>query len=50
MQSMLRLMQDWHRSLGVAPGSLTWALLPLRPMVMEEQSQGSRLGRRSAGS
>jgi hypothetical protein len=39
VQSMLRLMQDWHRSLGVANGGLTWAPSPLRPMLMEEPSQ-----------
>ena len=39
VQSMLRLMQDWHRSLGVANGGLTWAPSPLRPMMMEEPSQ-----------
>jgi hypothetical protein len=39
VQSMLRLMQDWHRSLGMANGGLTWAPSPLRPMLMEEPSQ-----------
>lgn len=39
VQSMLRLMQDWHRSLGVANGGLTWAPSPLRPMLMEEPGQ-----------
>jgi hypothetical protein len=38
-QSMLRLMRDWHRSLGVANGGLTWAPSPLRPMLIEEPSQ-----------
>jgi hypothetical protein len=38
-QSMLRLMQDWHRSLGLANGGLTWAPSPLRPMMIEEPSQ-----------
>jgi hypothetical protein len=37
--SMLRLMQDWHRSLGVANGGLTWTASPLRPLLMEEPSQ-----------
>ena len=37
--SMLRLMQDWHRSLGVANGGLTWAPSRLRPMLMEEPPQ-----------
>jgi len=39
VQSMLRLMQDWHRSLGLANGGLTWAPSPLQPMVIEEPSQ-----------
>ena len=39
VQSMLRLMQDWHRSLGMANGGLTWAPSPLRPLLMEEPSQ-----------
>ena len=39
VQSMLRLMQDWHRSLGTANGGLTWASSPLRPLLMEEPSQ-----------
>ena len=36
VQSMLRLMQDWHRSLGLANGGLTWAPSPLQPMMTEE--------------
>jgi len=39
VQSMLRLMQDWHRSLGVADGGLAWGPSPLRPMLIEEPSQ-----------
>ena len=39
VQSMLRLMQEWHRSLGVANGGLTWAPSPLRPLLMEEPNQ-----------
>jgi hypothetical protein len=39
MQSMLRLMQEWHRSLGLANGGLTWAPSPLQPMLIEEPSQ-----------
>jgi PcfJ-like protein len=39
VQSMLRLIQDWHRSLGVANGGLTWAPSPLRPLLIEEPSQ-----------
>jgi hypothetical protein len=38
-QSILRLMQDWHRSLGVGSGGLTWAASPLRPLLVEEPSQ-----------
>jgi hypothetical protein len=37
-QSMLRLVQGWHRSLGVASGGLSWTPSPLRPMVIEEPS------------
>lgn len=39
VQSMLRLMQDWHRSLGLANGGLTWASSQLQPMLMEEPPQ-----------
>jgi hypothetical protein len=39
VQSMVRLMQEWHRNLGVAHGGLTWEPSPLRPMVIEEPSQ-----------
>ena len=39
VQSMLRLMQDWHRSLGLANGGLTWAPSPLQPMTLEEPRQ-----------
>ena len=39
VQSMLRLMQDWHRTLGLANGGLTWAPSPLQPMMIEEPSQ-----------
>ena len=35
---MLRLMRDWHRSLGMAHGGLTWGPSPLRPMLVEEPS------------
>jgi len=38
-QSMLRLMQEWHRSLGFAQGGLTWAPSSLQPLVMEEASE-----------
>jgi hypothetical protein len=39
VQSMLGLMQEWHSSLGVARGGLTWAPSPLRPLLIEEPSQ-----------
>ncbi|HKY20372.1 MAG TPA: PcfJ domain-containing protein [Vicinamibacterales bacterium] len=39
VRSMMRLMQDWHRSLGLANGGLTWAPSPLQPMMIEEPSQ-----------
>jgi hypothetical protein len=39
VQSILRLMQDWHRGLGLANGGLTWAASPLQPMTIEEPSQ-----------
>jgi hypothetical protein len=39
VQSMLRLMQDWHRSLGLGNGGLAWAPSPLQPMMIEEPSQ-----------
>ena len=39
IQSMMRLMQDWHRSLGVANGGLTWGPSTLEPMLIEEPSQ-----------
>ena len=39
VQSMLRLMQQWHRSLGVGKGSLVWEPSRLRPMMLEEPSQ-----------
>jgi hypothetical protein len=39
VQSMLRLMQDWHRSLGVGGSGLTWTPSPYLPMLLEEPSQ-----------
>lgn len=39
VQSMLRLMRDWHRSLGVGSGDRAWTPSPLRPMLLEEPSQ-----------
>jgi hypothetical protein len=39
VESILRLMHDWHRTLGVANGGLMWAPSPLRPMLIEEPSE-----------
>jgi hypothetical protein len=41
MPSMLRLMQDWHRSLGGAFAGTTfsWARSPFRPWMMEEPAR-----------
>jgi hypothetical protein len=39
VQSMLRLMQEWHRSRGLANGGLTWAPSPLQSMMIEEPSE-----------
>jgi hypothetical protein len=36
VQSMLRLMQEWHRSLGAGSPSLTWARSPFEPWVFED--------------
>lgn len=38
-QSVLRLVQDWHRSLGGGNGGLTWTPSRLRPLVIEEPGQ-----------
>src|SRR6185369_14325462 len=37
--SMLRLMRDWHGSLGLAGGGFAWTPSPLQPMLLEEPSQ-----------
>lgn len=39
VQSMLRLMHDWHRSLGVGGAGLRWTPSSLHPMLIEEPSQ-----------
>ncbi len=41
VRSVLRLMQEWHRGLGVTTGGFTWSPSPLRPMFLEEPSQDS---------
>jgi len=37
-QSMLRLIQNWHRSLGVGGPGISWTPSTLRPMLLEEPS------------
>lgn len=37
VQSMHRLMKDWHRSLGVGGAALSWVQSPFEPLVLEEQ-------------
>jgi hypothetical protein len=39
VQSMQRLMRDWHRSLGVGRGGLAWTPSPFKPMLLEEPSE-----------
>ena len=39
VQSMLRLMRDWHRRLGLGTAGRTWTPSPQRPMVLEEPSE-----------
>ncbi len=39
VQSMLRLMRDWHGSLAVGSADLSWTPSPLQPMLREEPSQ-----------
>jgi hypothetical protein len=39
LQSMLRLMEDWHRRLGLATGGVRWTPSRLRPMLLEEPSE-----------
>ena len=39
VQSMLRLMQEWHRSLGEGGASLSWARSPFEPLLFEEPSR-----------
>ena len=47
VQSMLRLMRDWHQSLGTGSASLSWVRSPFEPLLFEELSRdGSELPRR----
>jgi hypothetical protein len=39
IQSMLRLMHEWHRSLGTGGAGLAWTPSTLNPMLIEEPSQ-----------
>jgi hypothetical protein len=39
VQSMLRLMRDWHKSLGAGGSFLTWARSSYQPMLLEEPRQ-----------
>jgi hypothetical protein len=39
VQSMLRLMREWHRDLGLGNGGLTWAPSSIAPLVIEEPRQ-----------
>jgi hypothetical protein len=36
VQSMLRLLRDWHRSLGGGGDAFTWVRSPFEPMLFEE--------------
>lgn len=38
VKSMLRLMRDWHKSLGLASAGLAWTPSSLQPMLVEEPS------------
>jgi hypothetical protein len=38
VSSMMRLMREWHRRLGAANGSVTWAPSSFRPLLIEEPS------------
>jgi hypothetical protein len=47
LSSMLRLMRDWHRSLGVGAISFSWARSPFQPLLFDEPGRdGSELPRR----
>ena len=38
-QSMLRMMRDWHRSLGRGVASLSWIRSPFEPLSLEEPAR-----------
>ena len=42
VQSMLRLMQAWHRSLGVGSPAFSWMRSPFGPLLLEEPSWDGR--------
>jgi hypothetical protein len=47
VQSILRLMREWHKSLGAGSASLSWVRSPLEPLLVEELSpDGSEVSRR----
>jgi hypothetical protein len=47
VQSMLRMMREWHRSLGAGSASLSWVRSPFEPLLFEEFSRdGSEMPRR----
>jgi hypothetical protein len=47
VQSMLRMMQEWHRSLGTGNASLSWKRSPFEPLLFEELGRdGSEMPRR----
>jgi hypothetical protein len=35
LRSVLRLMEEWHRGLGLVTGGLSWGRSQLRPMILE---------------
>lgn len=39
VQSVMRLMRGWHRSLGLGGAGRSWTPSPLQPMLLEERSQ-----------
>ncbi len=45
-QSMMRLMRDWHRSLGGGGAGFSWVRTPFQPWVLDEpgreDSEGAR--------